>query len=793
MRKVFLFGLVAVAACGGGGDGGKVTTEPVRVDKVALSHGSANLLVGDSILIVATPRDVSGNAIAGRNVTWTTSSAATARVSTVGWVTGVAPGSATITASSEGKSSIVAVSVSPVSSGPFVGSASAVLLTPGASILLVGQNFSDTPSQNFVTVDGVTATVTAASATQLTVTLPPVSSFPCEATHSANVVVRVGNQSGTLQVPLQVATQRSLAVGQSLILLNQGDVRCNELAQTGGRYMVSVFNSSTSIGSVSSLQLRGAASTALNAKAIPPVAGGVSSRTSGSQSSATSSGSLSLSGELQIRKNAGRAHQKHLDEDRALFRARGPVARAGRARSSGAPSLSLGRPSLNVNTVGDTTTMKIPNYKLNEFCTSAPISVRVRTVYSGPRAIILEDVAAPLAGTMDSYYQQIGQEFDQVMYPIITSKFGDPLAYDTATDRNGKILMLFSKQVNDFGGILGFVTGCDLIDPSIRFSDGRSAVASNRAEIFYAVAPTSAATGFSGSIQNMTKDGWRRLIRGTVIHEVKHLAMFAERFAHPTSETLEEPWLEEGTAMIAEELFARTITGATRGGNTGYGSSANPTGLFCEVRPGSSVCPSDRPTLVFPAVAWLHDYLRRNEELTMLGSSPNVTDDATFYGTSWAFVRWVLDHHFTDEATFLTALIDEPDLSGVDNVVARVGRPYADMLADFSLALALDDRAGFTVSRPQFSFTSWNLPALFQGLNTDFANNNPSPFPFAHPLQPRQVSFGSFVSSVSTLRAGTSAFFEISGAQSGKQLFELRSPSGGGPATTLGISIVRVQ
>ncbi len=791
MRKVLLFGLLAVAACGGGGDGGGGTTQPVRVDKVVLSHGSANLLVGDSILISATLHDASGKTIAGRSVTWTTSNAAVARVSTLGWVVGVGVGSATITAAADGKSAPVSINVSPVSSGPFVGSASSALLTPGATVLLIGQNFSDTPSQNFVTVDGVTATVTAASATQLTVTLPALSSFACEATHNANVVVRVANVSDTLPVPLQVATQRSLSLGQSLILLNQGDVRCNEMAQTGGRYMVNVFNTSTALASTSALELRGAASTALNAKAIPPVAGGVSPRISGSLPGG--SGSLFLSSELQIRKNAGRAHRTDLEEDRALFRAGAPAARARRSRSSGAPTFSVGRPSLNLNTVGDTTTMKIPNRKLSNFCTSAPISVRVRTVYSGPRAIILEDVAAPLAGTMDSYYQQLGQEFDQVMFPIVTSKFGDPVAYDTATDKNGKILMLFSKQVNDFGDILGFVTTCDFFPPSFKFSDNTSPIASNQAEIFYAVAPTSAAAGFSSSLQNLTKDGWRRLIRGTIIHEVKHLAMFSERAAHPTSVTLEEAWLEEGTAMLAEELFARTITGATFGGNTGYGSSTNPTGLFCEVRPGSNSCPPDRPSLVFPSVAWLHDYLRRNEDLTMLGSSPNVTDDASFYGTSWAFVRWVLDHHFSDESTFLKALIDEPDLSGVNNVVARVGRPYSELLADFSLALALDDRTEFTASRSQFSFTTWNLASLFQGLNSDFANTNPNPFPFAHPLQPHQLGFGSFVSSVSSLRAGTSEFFEISGTQSGKQLVELRSQGGGAPAPTLRISIVRVQ
>ena len=69
MRKVILFGLLAAVACGGGGDAGGGITPPVQVDLVALSHTSANVQVGDSILVLATPRDASGNALAGRSVT----------------------------------------------------------------------------------------------------------------------------------------------------------------------------------------------------------------------------------------------------------------------------------------------------------------------------------------------------------------------------------------------------------------------------------------------------------------------------------------------------------------------------------------------------------------------------------------------------------------------------------------------------------------------------------------------------------------------------------------------------
>ena len=41
---------------------------------------------------------------------------------------------------------------------------------------------------------------------------------------------------------LQVANPRTLAVGQSVVITDPAQVRCNELDLTGGRYAVSVYN-----------------------------------------------------------------------------------------------------------------------------------------------------------------------------------------------------------------------------------------------------------------------------------------------------------------------------------------------------------------------------------------------------------------------------------------------------------------------------------------------------------------------------------------------------------------------
>lgn len=83
----------------------------VPVASVTLSAATVRVGRGDTTRIVATPRDSAGTPLAGRTVAWTTSSAATAAVSDSGVVTGRALGTATVTATSEGKSTGARVTV----------------------------------------------------------------------------------------------------------------------------------------------------------------------------------------------------------------------------------------------------------------------------------------------------------------------------------------------------------------------------------------------------------------------------------------------------------------------------------------------------------------------------------------------------------------------------------------------------------------------------------------------------------------------------------------------------------
>src|SRR5438067_360427 len=95
------------------GQGGTatITVSTVVVASVTVRPATAAVAAGRTVQVVATPKDANGNPLSGRTVTWASSNSAVATVSGSGLVTGVTAGSATITATSEGKSGTSAITV----------------------------------------------------------------------------------------------------------------------------------------------------------------------------------------------------------------------------------------------------------------------------------------------------------------------------------------------------------------------------------------------------------------------------------------------------------------------------------------------------------------------------------------------------------------------------------------------------------------------------------------------------------------------------------------------------------
>ncbi|MHB1312902.1 MAG: Ig-like domain-containing protein [Gemmatimonadaceae bacterium] len=765
---------------------------------VAFDKDSAVLtLPNGSLTLVPVVKDTAGKPIPNPTLFYTVDAPRVASVNQLGVVTAVAAGTAVVTGSTDDKSGSIRIRVTANATTTSPRITGVTPMMAGGNAVITGTNFAPTVGGNAVLVEGIPATVTSATTTQLGITLPA-GGWSCEPTRLAAIQVNANNEIGVATASLRVANQRSLAVGQSVVVTNPSEVRCNELPVASGTYLVTVYNAARTLsGNNAAFILRGlpatsaltaAVSTAVQARpaarapraAVPrmPVIG--SSQFARWQRAGDA---------LRDAERESNAHLSIMQRSMDFARAAGsPIAASRRLRAANEPTAATRSARAHqVAQLGNITPVKIPNLDAQNFCTSS-IPIGVRTAWVGQHAVIVEDTttvlngAPTLKGQLDSLYARIGTEFDTVMWPILTTDFGNPLAMDGNLKNGiGKIVMLFSPRINTMAGgaVAGFVVSCDFFPPS-------QAPSSNEAEFFYAIMPTSGAAGISVG----TRDAWMRSIRSTIIHEAKHITAFGERFNRNLD--FEELWLEEGTARHAEELFARSIYGVPWKGNTGYANS-----VYCDVRPASASAPqcAGRPVLMLRHFDALYQYLQGPEQYSVVGRV--APGDATFYATAWSIVRWAIDHYATSEASFLSAMVQGAPV-GVASLEARTGTSWEEMFGAWALTLYADDYPGVTFADPRLGFPTWNLRDEFRGMCIDFgpcqnSANVQNVYPLEFPLTPRPLAFGTFADTVNFLNAATFTMRSLNGTQTVPQLLEVRGIGVGDPPPQLRIAILRVQ
>ena len=106
---------------------------PPVVTTVTVAPASASIAAGATVPLQATVKDQNGAVMTGQTVTWSTNNAAAGTVNSSGVVTGVAAGSATITATSSGKTATSSITVTAAPPPP-----------PPGGTLLFQENFEDT-------------------------------------------------------------------------------------------------------------------------------------------------------------------------------------------------------------------------------------------------------------------------------------------------------------------------------------------------------------------------------------------------------------------------------------------------------------------------------------------------------------------------------------------------------------------------------------------------------------------------------------------------------------------------
>lgn len=177
--------LLLLGACGGGGDGaGAVVTNPppITVGAVTVALPATTLRAGDALKATAEVRSTAGGVLTGRAIAWTSSNAAVATVSSAGQVTGVAAGSAIITATADGVSGSATLTVTSPPVGTIAvttpsaqlsitrSMTAAVVVRDDRNVVLTGRALTWTSSDAAVaTVDG-TGLITAIALGSTTIT-----------------------------------------------------------------------------------------------------------------------------------------------------------------------------------------------------------------------------------------------------------------------------------------------------------------------------------------------------------------------------------------------------------------------------------------------------------------------------------------------------------------------------------------------------------------------------------------------------------------------------------------------
>jgi trimeric autotransporter adhesin len=196
-----------------------VTVVVPPVATVTVTAVATTLQAGQTTQASAVTRDASNTVVTGRTVAWSTSNQAVATVSGTGVVTALTAGVVTITATSEGKTGTVQITVNAgnPADAPQITSVTPSPLVEGQAATITGTKFGATADANVVRIGGVAASVTAVSATSLQIIVP---NLNCKPAQNVNVDVTV---AGNLSTPKSQAfipggAPFTLAQGRQVLL-----------------------------------------------------------------------------------------------------------------------------------------------------------------------------------------------------------------------------------------------------------------------------------------------------------------------------------------------------------------------------------------------------------------------------------------------------------------------------------------------------------------------------------------------------------------------------------------------
>ena len=598
--------------------------------------------------------------------------------------TGLAEGSTTISAAvSKGTDRVTAVALLEVREPPSavrITSIEPAVFIESQSATIYGTGFSSSTSENQVTIGGLNAFVSSATATRITLTVPRADCLP-----PRQAPLAVSN-------PLGIAS-RSVGVTppQEDIVLPAGDYRytsagdgCLQLP-AGGEYMIGVTSTSESRSSLTPVSLSGI-------RGDPRMAATSAAATPGWEMAMRRTGFPQLprprvvampqpAGELE-RFARSQEWIEGWREAEARLRAReeAELARLG-------PPLPLSPPA---RTPTKMAAGEIVTLWAGSGCTDRP-QVQAVVRFVGEGTVWLEDLDNPGESPIaNADFESMDRFYVSTVKPIHERYIGEL----SDIDQNGRVLILLSANN---GTSSSYVLGSDLY-PVTQCAN------SNQAEIYYSRAPSTRSDIF-----------WHRRL---LPHEITHIIQSGARYFGDGTNSA--AWVVEGGAELASLLVGYEVLGHGSRQNLGY----------AQVEQSQEEYRDDRGGISFPWYGWwgLDIFFGRVGIPGGDGRVPNAPEECTWlfyrstnqgpcvgllnYSMGKMVLRFALDRFGPDypggESALMRRLTHSPH-RGFASLEEVSGWKTERILAEFYIALWGDGRplAGGAVDFP--GMVSWDL------------------------------------------------------------------------------------
>ena len=427
------------------------------------------------------------------------------------------------------------------------------VLIEGEEATIHGTGFSPSASVNQVTVDGLPAVVTSATATRIAFTVPRADCLP---PREAVLVVSNSLGSDSRSVGVTPLAEDQLEIGVRGYRFTHAGDGCLHLpgSVNGGEYLLGVTSTSEVPSSLTPVSLSGTPGDRNVAATSPtrvPLAGIVTSGNAGFVEAVQSSGGTLLQRANPERDGASDVQEivANRREAEARFRARenAQLSALGRSRAISSPAMSPARMA-----VGETITLW-GGYPTVDGC-EARDQVQAVVRFIGTRTVWLEDMANPSGTFADREFALLDTFYASVVEAVLERYFGEL----SDVDGNGKLLVLLTKEVNkNDDGLAGYVWGGDLFPEDV-------CARSNQAEIFYGYVPDPAGVFGEPKTREEVLDYYPNLLT----HEITHLVQSAAQVIGDAGD--KASWESEGGATLAEQLVAYDLFGHSSGQDLGY-------------------------------------------------------------------------------------------------------------------------------------------------------------------------------------------------------------------------------